>query len=187
VCLSANKDTTWVIDSGAKDHIVKENMPVINKYKLSVSTKIQIAGNNNYLLAYENGDVIAEAYVNGEVRNIRIPDVFLVKDFTYNLLSMPKLEKKGFIITMKNGGADIAKDETVIGIANRKGNLYKMNMIMKKTDDSRAYSALNMNNSKVSHTRMRHEGNVQFQQSAKTVDGMNVKMNSDVPAVCEMC
>jgi hypothetical protein len=43
---------------------------------LSVPTKIHIAKNDNYLLAYEKGDVIAETYVNGEVRNIRIPDVF---------------------------------------------------------------------------------------------------------------
>jgi hypothetical protein len=48
VCLSANKDTTRVIDSGATDHLVKENTPVINKYKFSVPTKIHIANNNNY-------------------------------------------------------------------------------------------------------------------------------------------
>jgi hypothetical protein len=91
VCLSANKDTTWVIDSGATDHLVKEDTYVINKYKLSVPTKIHIAKNNNYLLTY----------VNGEVRNIRIPDVFLVEDLTYNSLPASKLEKKGFVITIK--------------------------------------------------------------------------------------
>jgi hypothetical protein len=53
VCLSSNNDRTWVTDSGATDHLVKENTPVINKYKLSVPTKIHIAKNNNYLLAYE--------------------------------------------------------------------------------------------------------------------------------------
>jgi hypothetical protein len=62
-----------------------------------------------------------------------------------------------------------------------------MNMTMKETDDRRAYSAVNMNNSKVWHTRMGHVGNNQFQQSAKTVDGMNVKANSDVPEVCDTC
>jgi hypothetical protein len=70
---------------------------------LSVPTKVRIAkNNNNYLLAYEKSDVITETCVNGEVRNIRIPDVFLVKDLSYNLLSVFKLEKKGFIITIKN-------------------------------------------------------------------------------------
>jgi hypothetical protein len=44
------------------------------------------------------------------VRNIRIPDVFLVKYLTYNLLSVSKLEKKGFVIIIKNGGAEIAKN-----------------------------------------------------------------------------
>jgi hypothetical protein len=61
VCLSATKDTTWVMDSGATDHLVREDTDVINKYKLSVATKIYIAKNNNYLLAYEKGDVIAES------------------------------------------------------------------------------------------------------------------------------
>jgi hypothetical protein len=37
VCLRANKDTTWVMDSGATDHLVKENTPVINRYKLSIN------------------------------------------------------------------------------------------------------------------------------------------------------
>jgi hypothetical protein len=59
-CLSANKDATWVIDCGATDHLVKEDTYVINKCKLSVSTKIHIVKNNNYLLAYEKGDIIAE-------------------------------------------------------------------------------------------------------------------------------
>jgi hypothetical protein len=80
VCLSANKDITWLIDYVAMDHLIKEDTHVINKYKLSAPTKIHIAKNNNYLLAYEKGDIIGETCVNGEVRNIRIPDVLLVKD-----------------------------------------------------------------------------------------------------------
>jgi hypothetical protein len=63
-----------------------------------------------------------------------------------------KLEKKGSVITIKNGGAEIAKDGTVTGIANRKGNLHKMNMTMKEADDSKAYSAVKINNSKIRHT-----------------------------------
>jgi hypothetical protein len=60
VCLSANKDVTWVIDSVATDHLVQENTHVINKYKLSILNKIHIAKNNNYLLAYEKCDLIGE-------------------------------------------------------------------------------------------------------------------------------
>jgi hypothetical protein len=82
VYLGAKKNITWVLDSVSTDHLVKENTHTMNKYKLSVPTKIHIAKNNNYLLAYEKGDVIADIYVNGEVRNIRIPDVFLVNDLT---------------------------------------------------------------------------------------------------------
>jgi hypothetical protein len=61
----------------------------------------------------KKGYVIGETYVNGEVRNIRIPDVFLVKDLSYNLLSVSKLEKKGFVITIKNGEAQITKNRAV--------------------------------------------------------------------------
>jgi hypothetical protein len=69
---------------------------------------------------------------------------------------LSKIENKGFVITIKNGGEEITKDGTVVGIANRDENLYKSSMTMKETDDSRAYSAVNMNNSKVRHTRMGH-------------------------------
>jgi hypothetical protein len=93
------------------------------------------------------GDIIADICKWGS-EDIRIPDVFLVKDLTYNLLSVSKLEKD-FVITIKNGGAEITKDGTVIAIVNQKGNLYKMNMTMKENYDSRAYSAVKMNNSKL--------------------------------------
>jgi hypothetical protein len=77
---------TWVLDSGATDHLVKEDTHVVNKYELSVPTKIHIAKNYNYLLAYAKGDIIAESCVHREGRKIKIPDVFLVKDLSYNLL-----------------------------------------------------------------------------------------------------
>jgi hypothetical protein len=80
---------------------------VVNKYELPVPTKIHIAKNYNYLLAYAKGDIIAEFCVHGEVRNIKIPDVFLVKDLSYNLLSVSNLDRKGFIINIDNGKAKI--------------------------------------------------------------------------------
>jgi hypothetical protein len=51
---------------------------------LPVPTKINIAKNICYLLASAKGDIIAESWINGEVRNIKIPDVFLVKDLHNN-------------------------------------------------------------------------------------------------------
>jgi hypothetical protein len=47
-----------------------------------------------------------------------------------------------------------------------------------------AYSTVNMNNSKVWLTRMGHMGNNHLQQLAKIVDGMNVKVNSEVAETC---
>jgi hypothetical protein len=44
-----------------------------------------------------------------------------------------------------------------------------------------------MNNSKIWYSRRGHIGNNQFQQSAKTLDRMNVKTNSDASEVCETC
>jgi hypothetical protein len=64
------------------------------------------------------GDIIAESCVNGEIRNIKISDVFLVKDLTYNLLSVSNLDKMGFIINIKNG--------KLVGITDWDGNLYKL-------------------------------------------------------------
>jgi hypothetical protein len=58
-------------------------------------------------------------------------------------------------------------------------------MTVKEVDDSGAYSAVNMN-SKIWHSRLGHVGNDQFQQSAKTVDRMNVK-TENIPEVCETC
>jgi hypothetical protein len=40
-----------VIYSGTTDHLAKEDTAAINRYKLSVPTKIHISKNNNYLSA----------------------------------------------------------------------------------------------------------------------------------------
>jgi hypothetical protein len=45
-------------------------------------------------------------------------------------------------------------------------------MAIKEVDDCGAYSAVNMNNSKIWHSRLGHIGNNQLQRSAKIVDGM---------------
>jgi hypothetical protein len=113
--------------------------------------------------------------------------VFLVKDLSYNLLSVCNLDRKGFIINTDNGKAKIIKNSTVVGIANRDGTLYKLSMTVKEVDECEAYSAVNMKNSKTWHSRLGHVGNDQFQQSAKTADRVNVKTHSDVPEVCETC
>jgi hypothetical protein len=135
-------------------------------------------------LAYPKGDIIAESCVHGEVRNIKIPDVFLVKDLPYNSLSVSNLDRKGFIINIDKSKAKIIKNSTVVGIANRDGNFYKLNMTIKEVDDSEAHSAVSMNNSKIWHSRMGHN---QLQQLAKIVDGMNIKLNNNETEVCEIC
>ena len=84
--LSTNHNLTWVLDSGATGHLVKEDTCVINRYEFLVPTKSHIAKNDSHLMEYAKGDIIAESCVNGEIRNIKISDVFLVKDLTYNLL-----------------------------------------------------------------------------------------------------
>jgi hypothetical protein len=60
-------------------------------------------------------------------------------------------------------------------------------MTIEEVDYSGAYSAVEMNDSKVRHTRMGHIGHNQFQHSDKIVDGINAKMNRDITGVCETC
>jgi hypothetical protein len=44
------------------------------------------------------------------------------------------LDRKGFIVNIENGKAEIIKNCTVVGIANRDGNLYKLSMTIKEVD-----------------------------------------------------
>jgi hypothetical protein len=46
--LSTKKTITWVLDSGATDHLVKEDTHMVNKYELPVLTMIHIAKNDIY-------------------------------------------------------------------------------------------------------------------------------------------
>jgi hypothetical protein len=168
VYLGTKKNITCVLDSEATDLLVKEDTRVINNYKLCVPTKICIAKNNKHLLAYEKNDVIAETYVSVEVRNIRIPDVLFVK--TCYTTYYQCLRQEGVYYKLRNGTGEIIKSSTVVGVANRDGDLYTLTMTVKEVDDRWAYSAVNMRNSKIWHSRLGHVGNDQFQQWAKTVD-----------------
>jgi len=55
------------LDTGASDHLVKSDTPVINR-KFSQPVKIRVAKSESFMHAKEMDDVLGSTVVNGEAR-----------------------------------------------------------------------------------------------------------------------
>jgi len=90
--------TTWILDSGASEHLTKNENHLRNVKLLSKSIKISIAKAGITLTASKVGTISCMTIVNGKEIQVTINDVLYVPGLEFNLLSVPKLEANGLTI-----------------------------------------------------------------------------------------
>lgn len=125
--LSANEDTknnpnTWILDSGATEHMtsVREKYFKFKPYSSTVevanSEKIKVTG---------IGDTIIKLPGEAEEKTIALSNVLYVPNLGGNLLSIGRIEERGFKVEFSDGEAKILeKNGVVILTAKREGRLY---------------------------------------------------------------
>lgn len=107
----------WYLDSGATEHLASDDIPLVNLEKLSKPITINVAKSGIYMQANQVGELNVTNTVNGKTNQIIIREVLLVKNLTYNLLSVRKLETNGFEVLFTGGKGIISKGNKVIAIA----------------------------------------------------------------------
>lgn len=93
--------------------------------------------------AKEKGDVFGKVYVRGQLQKLSLTDVLIVEDLKYNLISIARLEQKGFAVTFREGCCYVQKGDTVITVGQREGNIYKLTVFpVTNQEEASAFSTI---------------------------------------------
>lgn len=174
-----DNDEVWLIDSGATNHMTREER-LFTTIDKSFKIPIRI-GNGARLMTTGKGNI--EVMTKKGVRVIK--DVFLVPEIDKNLLSVPQMVRNGYqvlfagtkCIIYNQKGDKIAEVEMV-----RKAYLLRMQLA-----EESARMVKKENNSELWHKRLGHSGmhNLQSLQANQMVKGLpKFKVIQDT---CEAC
>lgn len=155
-----------------------------NIRKLEVPIKVKVAKTGIYLMAKKKGDLKARFHVNSQYNDIIISDVLIVLNLETNLISVRKLEMKGFKIIFENGMGKIIHRNNIAAIAFRKQKLYELEFSIKTTEEG-ALSSEVVNDTELWHKRLAHLSYGGIQKLKTLVDGIQVEKVNLGP--CKIC
>lgn len=176
----------WYLDSGASDHMVSSILRdnLVNIRKLDCPIKIKVAKSNEILKAYEIGDFQLAYKDNFRNNRVTLTDVLIVSGLQFNLLSVRRLDSKGFKVIFENGTASAMKKNKVIFIANRVNKMYLLKLELNNACTNVASSS----NTEIWHKRLGHTGMHSLKQLPNIVEGLDINGRLfDLPLQCEYC
>lgn len=179
------KDSTWILDSGASEHLTKDEKLLRNIKILTRPTKIRIAKAGTTLMANKVGIIYGKTIVNGKEIEVTIRNVLYVPGLEFNLLSVPKLEANGFKVVFENRKGKILKNTQVYAVAYRNYQVYELEVlsltkiatVMQIKEDAKLW-----------HERYGHIGFNNLKKVAKMVDGIDpTKLELSDDRICHTC
>lgn len=123
--INRQNNVCFFIDSGCTDHMVNDRSCFSDLVMLDCPIKIAVAKNDNYLLAEGVGNIQVHSYVEDEIINCTIKNVFYVPNLRKNLLSVKKLEMSNIKVVFENGCVKLFREQSLIGLGYR-NNLYEI-------------------------------------------------------------
>ena len=172
----------WLLDSGATEHLVTEKVRLENVKVLEKPIMIKAAKSDSIMCAKEVGELCVNSCVNEKVIQIKISEVLSVPGLECNLLSVSKLEMKGFRIVFENGKGIISKNDSILAVAERNyKNLYVLNFYAGGT-----YAHLTESIS-LWHKRLGHLNYKSIKVLSKQVDNLKFKSEKAQLQVCSTC
>lgn len=163
-CIDQNfKEVKFIIDSGATNHLVNKTTGNFLKDKEVISHVISVAKRGETIEATTQGNLHLKLE-NG--REISMKNVWMCDKLLHNLLSVRKLEEKGFQILFKNKEVLIMKNNEVVLKGQLMENLYVVTLSLSQSFNDTAYATTG---DMLVHRRMGHS--LQF----------------PAPGVCDVC
>lgn len=190
VALTSNEGA-WYLDSGASDHMIQPMVPVVNRRQLKCPVAINIAKKSLVMHAYEQGDVIVYSEVQGTINKIHLKDCLIVKDLKFNLISVSRLEIKGFHILFSQGKCSIMEPNwNVLAEGLRNGRIYQLFIRTQNQVEVQpkceAAAAVRYNN--LWHKRLGHISQQSLLKLSSVVDGIDKSdLKNEVSELCEIC
>ena len=177
-------DNTWVIDSGATNHMCRQKDWFINLKDDGKNDIIHI-GDGKVLTSTGKGD-IPITLSNG--KSAKITSVLYVPNLSTNLLSIKRLTTAGYNISFINGICNISFENDIVATANLSTDgLYHLNCSMTKNTEY-ANVITETGNIDLWHQRFGHTNfNTIFQlANSKSIKGINISSKPPT-SPCETC
>lgn len=140
-CESGND---WIVDSGATCHMCHDRAIFRSYHELEKPVKITL-GDGRQVEALGQGDVSIKVKLRADkYKKLRLHDVLLVPDLSYNLLSVAKASEYGKTTVFDKHGCEIRdRDGGIVAYAERVGSLFRFRgcvdeqraFLVKKSDD----------------------------------------------------
>ena len=183
-----NNEINWLLDSGCTDHIVNNENYFENCRVLEKPMNVCL-GNNSIVKATKIGTVRSYFNAFGKENEVRINNVYYVKDMHSNLISYGKITNTNTIISKGNLTKIIENNKKVTAVAWKEGNLHRMQSKL-KLNTTHVYST-NVNNMSDKEKWHRMLGHVNFDYLNKLIkykllDGIPSEIESEFMR-CKIC
>jgi len=123
--VSENNRIEWILDSGCTDHIINNESYFTNYICLKNPINVKV-GDGRSVQATKVGNIQTYFLIYGKRMNIRISNVFYVREMDRNLLSFAKVTVKNKVISMHNTSKIYNEYNKLIAVAFKENGLYKL-------------------------------------------------------------
>ena len=120
---------SFVVDSGATQHLMNKNFQKYLTDLKTVDYKISVAKVGESVTAKKQGTLHARTL---EGKDIRIENVLVCENLSYNLLSVKQLEQKGQRILFHGGTVKILRNDNIVAEGKTQGNLYFISLKLRE-------------------------------------------------------
>lgn len=185
-----SREVTFLLDSGATDHLVNSLDYFSTVVDLPVPLKISIAKKNESISALKRGsiNVITNLGVSGTLEN-----VLYVPDIPYNLLSVRRIQEAGMsILFSENGQVTVRKDGAILLTGKSKQNLIVVDFIINNISCNQVINDKNELDAtyQLWHARMGHIDKLKFLEIKRNNLFLNmepIKHINPSDKLCEAC
>ena len=115
----------WLLDSGCTDHVINNDKYFSDSVILKQPVNVKI-GDGKILKATKVGNVISYFPVYNRKIQIKMSNVFYVKEMNRNSISYAKVTDKNKIKSINNNSKIYNRNNKLIAIAWKEDRLYKM-------------------------------------------------------------
>lgn len=152
-CAEEGNKITFLIDSGASDHIINREDLFCTYTKLITTFKNFVAKHGAFLLGTKQGtlQVISNTGIHGTLEN-----VVFCRDVLYNLLSVTRMQQASMTITFDQQGTNISKDSKIIMKGMAINNLVTIDFLVNINRSVSEISKTNDNLYDLWHQRLGH-------------------------------
>lgn len=181
--LNQKSAKVWHIDSAATSHITFDRSLFMN-YSSIGPFNVEM-GDNSTAQVIGKGEVHLQIFVNGSQKTCKIQDVLHVPSFSYSLVSVSEMARKGFTINFRNESVIITRQGSLIASGTLTKGLYELDIDNNNTSPLSAF----VSNVQLWHERLGHVHAAGILNMAKKniVDGISIRNGNKPTEICEGC